>query len=249
MKKIFVMFLAALVFVAPAAADDNDIEFTMDTPVLLSYDNFKSTDLFSSDEDGLRCFMRYISSLDNDYYDETKNGLRVSVRQLFYVFWEFFVAVSDNKIPDEKMNAEGVSCSGVRDTLKSMPDENSIANLDYALVVDTFANVVGPQKVVDAAHMDDGSDEIYNITVSYRGGINRKNAVREMYDSIKRYIRKKYCVNDAALISCAPTPSLRCDPVPNTTYLQRDLDLLCDERNWQFDPVGDDLYEIRLKRQ
>ena len=68
---------------------------------------------------------------------------------------------------------------------------------------------------------------------------------------IQSYILNRYCASDVgAVVSCVSNPpQLQCDLLPNTTYLQRDLDLLCNNRNWEDYVIGDGVYELRLERQ
>ena len=125
MKKLFVMFLVAVMFISPAVSAD-DSEFTMDTRVVLSYDNFANTGFFSADKQGLLCFMYYLKYLDlnYDFYDESKNGFRMSMPQLYGMASYIFERVLADNIPDVIMKVEytDVSCPVLHDMLKNNPD-------------------------------------------------------------------------------------------------------------------------------
>ena len=272
MKKLFVMFLAAFMFVAPAAADDTGGGFTLDTRVVLSYDNFANTGFFSADKQGLLCFMYYLKYLDYlyyDYYDETKNGFRMSMSQLYGMASYIFNRVLADNIPDAIMKVENtdVSCNVLRNRLNTHPD--SFTQISYDFVFDAFSDAANmqrnqllvevatnQQKAEEAAeqsirmdaNMNGNPDDIYNITVQYTNA-DAPYARMNMFSYIQMYIIGRYCATENAYISCAPTPSLNCDLLPNTTYLQRDLDLLCNNRNWEDYVIGDGVYELRLKRQ
>ena len=258
-------------FVAPATADDTGGGFTLDTRVVLSYDNFANTGFFSADKQGLLCFMYYLKYVDlnYDFYDESKNGFRMSMPQLYGMTSYIFKGVLADNIPDAIMKVEytDVSCPVLHDMLKNNPD--SVEQISYDFVWDTFSDAANmqrnqlfaemadnQQKAEEAAeqsrrmdaNMNGNPDDIYNITVQYTD-MDTHQAYETMVAYIQAYIRDKYCANDSVLFSCYPTPSLNCDLLPNTTYLQRDLDLLCNERNWESYTVGDGVYELRLERQ
>lgn len=272
MKKLFMIFLAAFMFVAPAAADDTGGGFTLDTRVVLSYDNFANTGLFSGDKQGLLCFMYYLKYLDYlyyDYYDESKNGFRMSMSQLYGMASYIFKRVLADNIPDAIMKVEyaDVSCPVLHDMLKD--NSNSVEQISSDFVWDTFSDAANmqrnqllaeiadnQQKAEEAAeqsgrmdaNMNGNPDDIYNITVQYTD-MDASYARHNMFLYIQSYIHNRYCATETAYISCVPTPSLNCDLLPNTTYLQRDLDLLCNNRNWEDYVIGDGVYELRLKRQ
>lgn len=273
MKKLFVMFLAAFMFVAPAAADDTGGGFTLDTRVVLSYDNFANTGFFSGDKQGLLCFMYYLKYLDYlyyDYYDESKNGFRMSMSQLYGMASYIFKRVLADNIPDAIMKVEyaDVSCPVLHDMLKD--NSNSVEQISSDFVWDTFSDAANmqrnqllaeiadnQQKAEEAAeqsrrmdaNMNGNPDDIYNITVQYTDNADASYARMNMSSYIKMYIIGRYCATETAYIGCVPTPYLNCDLLPNTTYLQRDLDLLCNNRNWEDYVIGDGVYELRLKRQ
>lgn len=273
MKKLFMMFLAAFMFVAPAAADDTGGGFTLNTRVVLSYDNFANTGFFSADKQGLLCFMYYLKYLDYlyyDYYDESKNGFRMSMSQLYGMASYIFKRVLADNIPDAIMKVEyaDVSCPVLHDMLKD--NSNSVEQISSDFVWDTFSDAANmqrnqllaeiadnQQKAEEAAeqsgrmdaNMNGNPDDIYNITVQYTDNADASYARMNMSSDIRMYIMGRYCATDYAYISCVPTPSLNCDLLPNTTYLQRDLDLLCNNRNWEDYVIGDGVYELRLKRQ
>lgn len=272
MKKLFVMFLAAFMFVAPATADDTGAGFTMDTPVMLSYDNFANTGFFSADKQGLLCFMYYLKYLDYlnyDFYDENTNGFRMSMLQLYAVSSYIFEKVLVKSIPDAIMQVENtdISCNVLRNRLNTHPD--SFTQISYDFVFDAFSDAANmqrnqllvevatnQQKAEEAAeqsrrmdaNMNGNPDDIYNITVQYTD-MGESYARHNMFLYIQSYILNRYCATENAYISCTPTPYLNCDLLPNTTYLQRDLDLLCNNRNWADYVIGDGVYELRLKRQ
>ena len=270
MKKLFVMFLVAVMFISPAVSAD-DSEFTMDTRVVLSYDNFANTGFFSADKQGLLCFMYYLKYLDlnYDFYDESKNGFRMSMPQLYGMASYIFERVLADNIPDVIMKVEytDVSCPVLHDMLKNNPD--SVEQISSDFVWDTFSDAANmqrnqllaeiadnQQKAEEAAeqsgrmdaNMNGNPDDIYSITVQYTD-MDASYARHNMFFYIQSYILNRYCATENAYISCAPTPSLNCDLLPNTTYLQRDLDLLCNNRNWEDYVIGDGVYELRLKRQ
>lgn len=272
MKKLFAMFLAVFMFVAPATADDTGGGFTLDTRVVLSYDNFANTGFFSADKQGLLCFMYYLKYLDYlsyDYYDESKNGFRMSMSQLYGMASYIFKRVLADNIPDAIMKVEyaDVSCPVLHDMLKD--NSNSVEQISSDFVWDTFSDAANmqrnqllaeiadnQQKAEEAAeqsgrmdaNMNGNPDDIYSITVQYTNA-DASYARMNMFSYIQMYIIGRYCATENAYISCAPTPSLNCDLLPNTTYLQRDLDLLCNNRNWEDYVIGDGVYELRLKRQ
>ena len=259
-------------FVAPATADDAGGGFTLDTRVVLSYDNFANTGFFSADKQGLLCFMYYLKYLDYLYYyfyDESKNGFRMSMPQLYGMTSYIFKGVLADNIPDAIMKVEyaDVSCPVLHDMLKNNP--NSVEQISTDFVWDTFTNVANmqkdellaematnQQKAEEAAeqsgrmdaNMNGNPDDIYNITVRYTD-MDAPYARQNMFFYIQAYILNRYCATETAYIGCAPTPHLNCDLLPNTTYLQRDLDLLCNNRNWEDYVIGDGVNELRLKRQ
>lgn len=273
MRKLFIMSLAFFLFVVPTitVCADDKIDFILDTPIVLSYDNFANTELFSSDENALLCFMYYLRYLDYlyyDFYDEEKNGFRMSMPQLFGIAKYIFENVSAGNIPDviTKVDAD-VSCPVLRDMLKNNPD--SVAQVSSDFVFDTFFDAANMQqgqlltKTADnqqiSAESDDRSrridanmngnpDDIYNITVQFTG-MDIPYARTQMFHYIQMYVVDRYCANGTAEFSCVPTPTLNCDLLPNTTYLQRDLDFMCNNSNWQYYVIGDGLYELRLKRK
>lgn len=273
MKKLFVILLMAFMFVAPATADDTGGGFTLDTRVVLSYDNFANTGFFSADKQGLLCFMYYLKYLDYlyyDYYDESKNGFRMSMSQLYGMASYIFKRVLADNIPDAIMKVEyaDVSCPVLHDLLKD--NSNSVEQISSDFVWDTFSDAANmqrnqllaeiadnQQKAEEAAeqsgrmdaNMNGNPDDIYNITVQYTDNADASYARMNMSSDIRMYIMGRYCATDYAYISCVPTPRLDCDLLPNTTYLQRDLDLLCNNRNWEDYVIGDGVYELRLKRQ
>lgn len=270
MKKLFVMFLVAVMFISPAVSAD-DSEFTMDTRVVLSYDNFANTGFFSGDKQGLLCFMYYLKYLDlnYDFYDESKNGFRMSMPQLYGMASYIFERVLADNIPDVIMKVEytDVSCPVLHDMLKN--NSNSVEQISSDFVWDTFSDAANmqrnqllaeiadnQQKAEEAAeqsgrmdaNMNGNPDDIYSITVQYTD-MDASYARHNMFLYIQSYILNRYCATENAYISCAPTPSLNCDLLPNITYLERDLDLLCNNRNWENYVIGDGVYELRLKRQ
>ena len=270
MKKLFVMFLVAVMFISPAVSAD-DSEFTMDTRVVLSYDNFANTGFFSADKQGLLCFMYYLKYLDlnYDFYDESKNGFRMSMPQLYGMASYIFERVLADNIPDVIMKVEytDVSCPVLHDMLKNNPD--SVEQISSDFVWDTFSDAANmqrnqllaeiadnQQKAEEAAeqsgrmdaNMNGNPDDIYSITVQYTD-MDASYARHNMFLYIQSYILNRYCATENAYISCAPTPSLNCDLLPNITYLERDLDLLCNNRNWENYVIGDGVYELRLKHQ
>lgn len=273
MKKLFMMFLVAFMFVAPATADDTGGGFTLDTRVVLSYDNFANTGFFSGDKQGLLCFMYYLKYLDYlyyDYYDESKNGFRMSMSQLYGMASYIFKRVLADNIPDAIMKVEyaDVSCPVLHDMLKD--NSNSVEQISSDFVWDTFSDAANmqrnqllaeiadnQQKAEEAAeqsgrmdaNMNGNPDDIYNITVQYTDNADASYARMNMFSYIRMYIIGRYCATETAYIGCVPTPYLNCDLLPNTTYLQRDLDLLCNNRNWEDYVIGDGVYELRLKRQ
>ena len=252
MKKLFVMFLVAVMFISPAVSAD-DSEFTMDTRVVLSYDNFANTGFFSGDKQGLLCFMYYLKYLDlnYDFYDESKNGFRMSMPQLYGMASYIFERVLADNIPDVIMKVEytDVSCPVLHDMLKN--NSNSVEQISSDFVWDTFSDAANmqrnqllaeiadnQQKAEEAAeqsgrmdaNMNGNPDDIYSITVQYTD-MDASYARHNMFLYIQSYILNRYCATENAYISCAPTPSLNCDLLPNITYLERDLDLLCNNRN------------------
>ena len=270
MKKLFVMFLVAVMFISPAVSAD-DSEFTMDTRVVLSYDNFANTGFFSGDKQGLLCFMYYLKYLDlnYDFYDESKNGFRMSMPQLYGMASYIFERVLADNIPDVIMKVEytDVSCPVLHDMLKN--NSNSVEQISSDFVWDTFSDAANmqrnqllaeiadnQQKAEEAAeqsgrmdaNMNGNPDDIYSITVQYTD-MDASYARHNMFLYIQSYILNRYCATENAYISCATTPSLNCDLLPNITYLERDLDLLCNNRNWENYVIGDGVYELRLKRQ
>lgn len=269
MKKIFVMFLAALMFIVPATAESGDgTRLTMDTPIVFSYDNFANTKLFASDDTGAWCFLIYLMYLDwknYDYYDESINGFRMSMVDLGLLAKYIFEQVANNDIPSDVMEIESTdtSCPVLHDMLKN--HSGSIEDLSVDFVFDAVTDVMDMQegqvltelKKAEEnaersrrieANMNGNPDDIYNITVQYTD-IDASYARRQMFAYIQSYIINRYCATESAVMSCAPTPSLDCDLLPNTTYLQRDLDLLCNNRNWSDYVIGDGVYELRLERQ
>lgn len=272
MKKLFMMFLVAVMFISPAVSAD-DSEFTMDTRVVLSYDNFANTGFFSADKQGLLCFMYYLKYLDlnYDFYDESKNGFRMSMPQLYGMASYIFERVLADNIPDVIMKVEytDVSCPVLHDMLKD--NSNSVEQISSDFVWDTFSDAANmqrnqllaeiadnQQKAEEAAeqsgrmdaNMNGNPDDIYSITVQYTD-MDASYARHNMLLYIQSYILNRYCASDVgAVVSCVSNPpQLQCDMLPNTTYLQRDLDLLCNNRNWENYVIGDGVYELRLKRQ
>ena len=227
-------------FVAPATADDAGGGFTLDTRVVLSYDNFANTGFFSADKQGLLCFMYYLKYLDYlyyDYYDESKNGFRMSMSQLYGMASYIFERVLADNIPDAIMKVEyaDVSCPVLHDMLKDNQQK---------------AEEAAEQSGRMDANMNGNPDDIYSITVQYTD-MDASYARHNMLLYIQSYILNRYCASDVgAVVSCVSNPpQLQCDMLPNTTYLQRDLDLLCNNRNWEDYVIGDGVYELRLKRQ
>ena len=257
MKKLFAMFLAAFMFVAPATADDTGAGFTLDTRVVLSYDNFANTEFFTSHENGFWCFMLFMRWMDlywnTKYFDKSVNGYNISMSELYKLSDFVLQNVSHNRIPKDITNVEKEnninSCLFLQAALPSsiLPNsKNRIREISAELVFDVFSNAADPARM--DANMNGNPDDIYNITVQHTD-MDTHQAYQTMATYIRAYIRDKYCANDSVLFSCLPTPSLNCDLLPNTTYLQRDLDLLCNKRNWADYVIGDGVYELRLKRQ
>lgn len=272
MKKLCMILLMAFMFVAPVGATDSEIGFTLDTPVMLGYDNFANTEFFSSDEKGLQCFVYYLIYMDllhYDYYDETKNGFRMTMGELFALTNFIFEKILNDDIPTAVMKAEytDTSCPILYNMLKN--SSISMDQLSFDFVFDAFSNATNmqrdelfydmadnQQKAEEAAeqsrrmdaNMNGNPDDIYNITVQYTDA-DASYARMNMSSDIKMYIMGRYCATDYAYFSCVPTPRLDCDLLPNTTYLQRDLDLLCNKRNWEDYVIGDGVSELRLERQ
>ena len=272
MKKLFVMFLAAFMFVAPAAA----VEFTLGTPVMLGYKNFSDTKFFKANGDALACFMLYFKYVDNAagfrYWNGAKNGFLISMPDLYNISGYVFENAADNKIPESLVKLDGAngSCQKLYNALQNYTE--SIDQLTDDFVWDTFASVANMQKdelfaemadnqqklteyATQSGRMDDNMngdpDDIYDITASYTDVISMSNASMAMFNSLESYIKHRYCASDVgAVVSCVSNPpQLQCDTLPNITYLERDLNLLCYNSNWEHYIAQDGTYGIRLKRQ
>lgn len=154
MKKIFVMFLAALVFVAPAAADD--VVFDADMPVVLSYEHIKNSDFFVANPDALGCFVLYLGWLNSvgggQYYDAVTNGIRISMNQLAALANAAVIGIGYGMMPYDsgeyvaayvsgghKVSGYDASCAALK---KLVPDDKEAQRrLAIDIVWDIFDSV------------------------------------------------------------------------------------------------------------
>ena len=277
MKKLFVMFLVAVMFISPAVSAD-DSEFTMDTRVVLSYDDFANTEFFTSHENGFMCFMLFMQWMDlywnTKYFDESVNGYNISMSELYKLSDFVLQNVSHNRIPEDIINFEKESdtnsCKFLQAALPNsiLPNSNKrISEISTELVFDVFSNAADKQSnklstetntnhqtqnvTADPARIDANMngdpDDIYDIVIQYTD-MDASSVRSRMFLKIQKYIINRYCATDNVMFSCVPEPRLNCDLLPNTTYLERDLDLLCNNRNWGDYVIDDGVYELRLER-
>lgn len=142
-------------------------------------------------------------------YDEEKNVVSVSLVELYAVCIVTLKEINDNNIAD----AQKDKC------------------MEFAIAV--TANVLGKEELLArhyAAIEEEDSNAIYEITES---GIHENYLQSSFFRKLRDFIVTKYCTNNAASISCAPKPLLKCDMVKNTKYLERDLELMCNNSNWK----------------
>lgn len=98
------------------------------------------------------------------------------------------------------------------------------ASITYTVISDAFERTRRNQTNVGNPH------DIFEIYVRAQ---NIDDLKLNFMGELGRYIANKYCVDVSnSQISCEPERRLACKKTEHTQYLLRDLDLMCNSRNW-----------------
>lgn len=139
----------------------------------------------------------------------------------------------------------GTNCYGFALKLKNLEESETLLDQCLNMTFAVFENATAKQ----SSDTDtEGGDDIYNVSYKFTA-LNRHGMANTFFAGrLQAYIINKYCKEMKATLSCVPSAKLECDFRDDIQFLERDMNLYCDRKNWQIWENSDGTYEIKLKR-
>ena len=137
----------------------------------------------------------------------------------------------------------GTNCYGFALKLKNLEESETLLDQCLNMTFAVFENATATQP-----SSTEGSDDIYNVSYKFTA-LNRQGMANTFFAGrLQAYIINKYCKEMKATLACVPSAKLECDFRDDIQFLERDMNLYCDRKNWQIWENSDGTYEIKLKR-
>ena len=234
MKKLFVMFLAAFMFAAPATADDG--RFSAETKYIMDFQTIFDTKFW----DDVYAYQEFLTGYCGKYFDEKTNGLNISLLDLANTCVSYMADEWMDEHPGTNIEAMD----------KSVSDDLIRRCVDMAYSAFSIAQNKSVKQLSNenqALAIEQTKDDIYKISKTY----NQKNMIFSMFrGTLGGYIVSKYCSGNAGSPYCGETPGISCtlrtDDQAVRDLLNRDLEYYCDDTTWNITDIGNGRYQVSV---